>query len=78
MRPAGRVARQILTALETMRSMVDLVPENARHSIDLTGLGTAFGADGTGHLHDSGQPRPGTGDAGRLPDDQPARLVDDA
>jgi adenylate kinase len=43
MRPVDRVARQILTALEAMRSLVDLVPENARRSIDLTGLGAAFG-----------------------------------
>jgi adenylate kinase len=52
MRPVQQVARQILTALETMRSLVDLVPENARHSIDLTGLGTAFGAGAAGHHHD--------------------------
>jgi hypothetical protein len=26
-----------------MRSLVDLVPENARQSVDLTGLGAAFG-----------------------------------
>ena len=43
MRPVERVARQILTALEAMRSLVDLVPENARRSVDLTGLGAAFG-----------------------------------
>jgi adenylate kinase len=43
MRPVDRVARQILTALEAMRSLVDLVPENARRSVDLTGLGAAFG-----------------------------------
>jgi adenylate kinase len=43
MQPVGRVARQILTALEAMRSLVDLVPENARRSVDLTGLGAAFG-----------------------------------
>jgi adenylate kinase len=43
MRPVGRVARQILTALEAMRPLIDLVPENARRSIDLTGLGAAFG-----------------------------------
>lgn len=42
-RPVERVARQILTALEAMRPLVDLVPEHARRSIDLTGLGTAFG-----------------------------------
>ena len=43
MRPAERVARQILTALEAMRPLVDLVPEHARRPVDLTGLGTAFG-----------------------------------
>jgi adenylate kinase len=43
MRPAERVGRQILTALETMRPLVDHVPEHARQSIDLTGLGAAFG-----------------------------------
>jgi adenylate kinase len=43
MRPVGRVARQILTALEAMRSLVDFVPEDARRSVDLTGLGAAFG-----------------------------------
>jgi adenylate kinase len=43
MRPVAEVARQVLTALEAMSSLVDLVPENARRSIDLTGLGAAFG-----------------------------------
>jgi adenylate kinase len=43
MRPVERVARQILTALEAMRPLVDHVPEHARRSIDLTGLGSAFG-----------------------------------
>jgi len=43
MRPVERVARQILTALEAMRPLVDLVPEHARRSVDLTGLGAAFG-----------------------------------
>ncbi|GAA0814575.1 adenylate kinase [Spirilliplanes yamanashiensis] len=43
MRPVERVARQILTALEAMRPLVDLVPEDARRSVDLTGLGAAFG-----------------------------------
>jgi adenylate kinase len=43
MRPIDRVARQILTALEAMRSLVDHVPEHARRPIDLTGLGAAFG-----------------------------------
>ncbi|MFC7531761.1 adenylate kinase [Actinoplanes sp. GCM10030250] len=43
MRPAERVGRQILTALEAMRPLVNLVPEHARRSVDLTGLGAAFG-----------------------------------
>jgi adenylate kinase len=43
MRPVTQVAQQVLTALEAMSSLVDLVPENARRSIDLTGLGAAFG-----------------------------------
>ena len=41
--PVEQVARQILTALEAMRPLVNLVPEGARQSIDLTGLGAAFG-----------------------------------
>ncbi|HEY3259656.1 MAG TPA: adenylate kinase [Pseudonocardiaceae bacterium] len=40
---AVRVSRQILTALEAMRPLVDHVPEHARRPIDLTGLGAAFG-----------------------------------
>ena len=46
MRPVERVGRQILTALEAMRSLVDHVPESARRPIDLTGLGAAFGSRG--------------------------------
>ena len=42
-RPAERVGRQILTALESMRSLVDHVPEHARRPVDLTSLGAAFG-----------------------------------
>jgi len=44
MRPVERVGRQILTALEAMRSLVDHVPESARRPVDLTGLGAAFGS----------------------------------
>ena len=44
MRPPERVGRQILTALEAMRPLVDYVPEHARRPIDLTGLGAAFGS----------------------------------
>jgi adenylate kinase len=43
MRPAEQVGREILTALEAMRPLVDHVPEHARQSVDLTGLGAAFG-----------------------------------
>jgi adenylate kinase len=43
MRPVEQVAGQVLTALEAMSSLVDLVPEDARRPIDLTGLGAAFG-----------------------------------
>jgi adenylate kinase len=45
MRPAAAVGREILTALEVTRSVTDLVPERDRRSIDLTGLGRAFGAE---------------------------------
>jgi adenylate kinase len=41
--PVQQVARQILTALEAMRPLVDHVPEHIRRSVDLTGLGAAFG-----------------------------------
>lgn len=47
MRPAEAVGREILTALEVMRSFVDHVPDQARRSVDLTGLGDAFGASST-------------------------------
>jgi adenylate kinase len=43
MRPVERVGRQILTALEAMRPLLDYVPEHARRPVDLTGLGAAFG-----------------------------------
>jgi adenylate kinase len=45
MRPVERVGRQILTALEAMRPLLDHVPEHARRPVDLTGLGAAFGDD---------------------------------
>jgi adenylate kinase len=44
MRPAEQVGREILAALEVMRPLVDHVPAELRRPIDLTGLGTAFGA----------------------------------
>ncbi len=43
MRPVEQVGREILTALEVMRPLVNLVPESARRPVDLTGLGAAFG-----------------------------------
>jgi adenylate kinase len=43
MRPREQVAREILTALEVMRPMIDHVPAEARRTIDLTGLDVAFG-----------------------------------
>lgn len=46
MRRPEQVGREILAALEVMRTFVDHVPEQARRPVDLTGLGTAFG-DGT-------------------------------
>jgi adenylate kinase len=46
MRPADQVGREILTALEAMRPLLEHVPPQARHSIDLTGLGDAFGVTG--------------------------------
>jgi adenylate kinase len=43
MRSAEQVGREILIALEAMRPFLDLVPEQARVPVDLTGLGDAFG-----------------------------------
>jgi adenylate kinase len=43
MRPKEQVAREILTALEVMRPLIDHVPAEARRHIDLTGLAVAFG-----------------------------------
>jgi adenylate kinase len=54
MRPAERVGRQILTALEAMRSLVDHVPEEARRPIDLTSLGIAFGESSEADAAQSG------------------------
>jgi adenylate kinase len=51
MRPAEDVGREILAALEVMRSVVDAVAPEDRRPVDLTGLGTAFGATPT---HDRG------------------------
>jgi adenylate kinase len=38
MRPAQQVGREILTALEVMRPLVEHVPEELRRPVDLTGL----------------------------------------
>jgi len=46
MRSAQQVGREILAALEAMRPFLDQVPALARRSVDLTGLGDAFGASG--------------------------------
>ena len=46
MRSAREVGREILTALEVMRSLLDHVPAHARLPVDLTSLGRAFGAVG--------------------------------
>jgi adenylate kinase len=45
MRPPEQVGREVLTALEVMRPLVDHVPEEARQAVDLTSLGAAFGAE---------------------------------
>jgi adenylate kinase len=44
MRPAEQVGREILTALEVMRPLIDHVPAEARKPVDLTSLAAAFGA----------------------------------
>jgi adenylate kinase len=46
MRSAPQVGREILTALEAMRPLLDHVPAHARRPVDLTSLGDAFGATG--------------------------------
>jgi adenylate kinase len=51
MQPIERVGREILASLESMRPLLEHVPEHARRPIDLTGLGAAFG-----------QPTPGGAD----------------
>lgn len=43
MRPKEQVGREILAALEVMRPLLLLVPEEDRQPVDLTGLGAAFG-----------------------------------
>ena len=46
-RPADAVGRQILTALEVLRQVVDRGPDAGRKAVDLTGLGAAFGRPAT-------------------------------
>lgn len=48
MRSARQVGREILTALEVMRPLLDHVPHHARLPVDLTSLENAFGADTSG------------------------------
>ena len=74
MRSAQQIGREILAALEAMRPFLDQAPGQARHSVDLTGLGDAFGArprrrhirlsPPAGH---QGWPRPGMAAAGYQP-----------
>jgi adenylate kinase len=47
MRSAAEVGREILVALEAMRPFLDHAPARDRLSLDLTGLGEAFGATGS-------------------------------
>lgn len=44
MRPADQVGRQIVTALEVLRQVIEGSPDLPRRPVDLTGLGRAFGA----------------------------------
>ena len=46
MRPVQQVSREILTALDQIRPLLDHVPGRARHPADLAALGEAFGAAG--------------------------------
>ena len=46
MRSAQQVGREILTALEAMRPLLDQEPAPARPAVDLTSLGDAFGITG--------------------------------
>jgi adenylate kinase len=47
MRSAHQVGREILTALEAMRPLLEYVPPQGRLPVDLTGLEDAFGAAGS-------------------------------
>ena len=46
MRPVQQVSREILTALDRIRPLLDHAPGRAGHPADLTALGEAFGAAG--------------------------------
>jgi adenylate kinase len=46
MRSAHQVGREILTALEAMRPLLDHVPAQVRLPVDLTSLGDTFGVAG--------------------------------
>jgi adenylate kinase len=46
MHSAPQVGREILTALEAVRPLLDHVPAHARRPVDLTSLEDAFGATG--------------------------------
>jgi adenylate kinase len=48
MRSAHQVGREILTALEAMRPLLDHVPERVRVPVDLISLGDAFGSTRAG------------------------------
>jgi hypothetical protein len=46
MRPVQQVSREILTALDQMRPLLDHAAGRARHPAELAALGEAFGAAG--------------------------------
>jgi adenylate kinase len=46
MRPVQQVSREILTALDQMRPLLDHAPGRAGHPAELAALGEAFGAAG--------------------------------
>ncbi|HEY1002964.1 MAG TPA: hypothetical protein VGD83_25300, partial [Streptosporangiaceae bacterium] len=46
MRPVQQVSREILTALDQMRPLLDHAPGRAGYPADLAALGEAFGAAG--------------------------------
>jgi adenylate kinase len=46
MRPVQQVSREILTALDQMRPLLDHAPGRTGHPAELAALGKAFGAAG--------------------------------